>query len=173
MKLPAGATAVALVGILLAGCSGSTPEPDIESPATIQRPTAFRMVLGEGGGVTGQWSGYTLEYPTDDEDGSDLSFASVIRWEGAAAERNPSPWAILDSTTMYAIWTDLAESTGLLGSALPPAGEYTAFLQVETPSTDFVASWMPTIETIEEAEPIERLYRSLRARLDTLSVPPD
>lgn len=77
----------------LPSCRSS--ESDLRSSSHVDKvPENLKIVLGEGGGVTGRWQGYSIE-----ADGS------VHRWDGHRAEQNPQKLGKLPERAMGELWS--------------------------------------------------------------------
>ncbi|NNF05240.1 MAG: hypothetical protein HKN21_00635 [Candidatus Eisenbacteria bacterium] len=76
---------VLTLAFVLVGCSGSGGDGVV--------PDDFHLVLGEGGGVTGQWTGITV-----------LADGTLKKWQGKAAEENAEKVGTLDKAEMTALW---------------------------------------------------------------------
>ncbi len=69
-----------------AGTTGSTPD-------TSEPPADFSCRVGSGGGITGMWSGHTME-----------AGGSVLSWEGRTAGDDPQPTGRLDAERIRTLW---------------------------------------------------------------------
>lgn len=152
---------VFLALLLATGCvssdnSESADSADSGDSAEDHRvPPDFRMMLGQGGGVTGRWSGFTI-----DSDGS------IVEWSGAVAGSNPHPAGTLTLEQAAAIWHDVV-GIEFFSQEIDERGEMTAFLKVNADSLEHRVSWIPGAEDMEPPKhPVEALYwRTLKIAL--------
>ena len=79
-------------------CTSSRPE---KTPATALDPVPgdLRIVIGEGGGIAGLMSGYTVDAAGD-----------VFEWKGRAADQNLKRVGTLDPDTLEALWSAIRTS---------------------------------------------------------------
>jgi hypothetical protein len=79
-------------------CTSSRPE---KTPATAHDPVPgdLRIVIGEGGGIAGLMSGYSVDAAGD-----------VFEWKGRAADQNLNRVGALDPDTLEALWSAIKPS---------------------------------------------------------------
>lgn len=137
------------------GCGSSAPASNDAVPSSV--PRDFRLVLGEGGGATGRWSGYTLE-----RDGA------VLAWQGPVAESDPNRIATLSPEDVSTFWREAVEAD-IFDADMQDAGNRTAFVQIRANGREHRVSWVPGYAPIEPPKtPIEAFYRQSRSRLGQL-----
>ncbi len=104
-------------------------------------------MLGQGGGITGRWSGFTIE-----ADGS------IVEWSGPVAGSNARPAGTLGAEGAAAIWRDVV-GIDFFSQEIDDRGEMTAFLKIFADSIEHRVSWIPGIEQIEAPKhPAEALF---------------
>lgn len=139
------------------GCGSSAPASEDDPPSLASVPKDFRLVLGEGGGATGRWSGYTLE-----RDGA------VLAWQGPVAETDPNRIATLSPAEVSMFWREAVEAD-ILEADMQDAGNRTAFVEIRANGREHRVSWVPGYAPVEPPKtPIEAFYRESRSRLGQL-----
>ena len=94
----------------------------------------LRIVLGEGGGITGMWDGHTI---TGD--------GAVYAWRGRGAGENERAIGRLHADTMCVLWDKVKALT-----AVPPtaaAGSLVRFISVTMSDSTRTYSWKPQLGT--------------------------
>lgn len=144
----------ALVGIVFVlfsvGCKsneGVVGEEGGDSPA-------FELVVGEGGGFTGRYEGFSVS-----RDGA------LWSWEGRYAEDGPERLRALDEQERRAIWRMLQEGD-FFEMNLTERTNYSMFIRVSTQDTSRQLMWMPD-EGDEAKVPAQNLYHALIELLET------
>ena len=149
-----------LIGLMVSGCSGPDHSETTSSPGHTTIPSDFEMVFGEGGGMTGSWSGYTI-----------TPNGLVKRWDGPVAGSNEQPAGTLQTSEIVAIWRDIVE-TEFFDYEIDERGEITAFVRVTADSIEHSVAWIPGVENIEPPRnPVEELYRRTRTIAQGAAVP--
>ena len=137
--------------LIVGGCSCSSSSEVSQSSTEHGVPPDFKMVLGEGGGMTGYWSGYTI-----------VADGSIVEWNGPVAGSNERPAGTLQASETAAIWRDIIE-TEFFDQEIDERGEITAFVKVIADSIEHRVSWVPGVENIEPPRnPVEEMYRRTR-----------
>ena len=103
-----------LVAVLVSGlsCAGSGVPKD------------FKVVFGEGGGVTGQWRGHTI-----------AADGQVETWAGASAEVNPKPAGKLSELALE------LEKSGYFEIERNEPGNMTRFIRVTANEETHEVTW--------------------------------
>jgi len=150
MRFRAILTVLQTVSLGILGACSAGPK-NAASDAATSLPSGFELVLGEGGGVIGGWTGHTI-----------AADGSVSTWSGPVAEAGLKPIGRLDPDQVSSIWTGL-QDIGVDTLTTDERGEVTAFVTVRTDSSTHRVSWIPGVEGIEDPRyPIETLYRDIR-----------
>ena len=103
---------------------------NLKGQKTRQPAFAFRLVLGEGGGVTGLRSGYTL-----------ASDGTVEHWRQNPGADLVIVWSKkVDSSRIAAFRNELVDG-GALSLDLRDKGNMTTFVRLEQPDTTYAWSW--------------------------------
>ncbi len=122
------------IPLLLIGCASSTAGR-ADRGETGNVPSDLVIEFGEGGGVTGLWSGFTLQ-----ADGN------VEEWSGRAAGENRTQKGRLSSSAVKEIWERL-QKLELLTLSLPPTrGNMTRILTVRAQGSLREFVWAPGTE---------------------------
>lgn len=133
----------------LTGCTNSSVQTET---VIVPIPADFRVVLGQGGGFAGLWSGYTI-----------LADGSVQAWSGPVQNENPEVIGMLPGDRMRALWRQILEAD-YFNQDSQETGNMTAFMEITADSTVHRTSWIPIVEGIEEpTTPLEILYVSVSA----------
>ena len=145
------------------GCANSREPVDdntreVAANDTPSVPADFEMMLGEGGGFSGQWSGYTIR-----ADGS------VFAWQGPVAGVNLDSIGVLEPDSLRRIWQRVKD-IGFFSQSMEEAGNITAFVRITADSMEARASWIPGVEAIQPPRhEVEALYRRTRHLANDLS----
>lgn len=134
-------------GLLFAACQSSeTSKPDLYSQTS--PPHDFQLVIGEGGGFTGQWNGYIVD-----------STGTVSSWRGTAPEQNMKRTAKLARKQLDKLWQSITnarffdfDSTG--------TGNMTVAMQVTANGTIHRTSWAKPSGGRVPLAPVQALYDS-------------
>jgi hypothetical protein len=145
-----GVLLLIVLGLAAGACKDTEPssvdgrgEPAGPGPV----PADFAVVLGQGGGFTGHWEGYTIQ-----RDGT------VLAWGGAKAGDNPEPVGTLEPGQVEALWTRVQEA-GFFSEDQDERGNMTATLRITAGGEENSAYWIPSIEGIEPVTTaVEKLY---------------
>ena len=135
--------------LLIASCGSSeSTRPDLYSLTST--PSDFQLVIGEGGGFTGQWNGHIVD-----------SAGTVSSWRGTAPEQNVKRTAKLARKQLDKLWQSIAnarffdiDSTG--------TGNMTVAMQVTANGTVHRTSWAKPSGTRSPLTPVQALYDSCR-----------
>jgi hypothetical protein len=136
-------------GIFLASCQSSdTTRPDIYSQSSA--PKDFQLMIGEGGGFTGIWTGYVVD-----------STGTVSSWRGISPDQNTKRTGKLGRQQFEKIWQMILnarffdiDSTG--------TGNMTVAMQVSASGTVHRTSWAKPSGTRSPLAPVQLLYDSCR-----------
>jgi len=141
--------AVLLALLVTLGCAGSGRQT--ESP---MGSTGYELRFGEGGGITGLWTGYTVE-----ADGR------LTRWEGRSAGANPEAVGTVDAASRAAFWSAVTEG-GILDADRDESGNLTRMITVvESGEDPHTVKWaLGASET-----PLDRVYGELLSRAEHLA----
>ncbi|KAA3612345.1 MAG: hypothetical protein DWQ05_20335 [Calditrichaeota bacterium] len=111
--------------VIFFSCSGGREEK-ADQPT---KPENLSIVFGEGGGITGQWQGYTI--------GLD---GEILKWSGRAAEQNSVSAGKLDEAILADLWSEIQNKKILENSGTAP-GNMTRFLKIKTNGETYSISW--------------------------------
>jgi hypothetical protein len=103
--------------LLLFSCSGPPQSGSTTRGGLV--PKDFRMSVGEGGGFSGIWSGYTIQ-------GGD----SVYAWNGRGPESNPGFLGLIPPDSLLALWNVLSSTHLLDSSSVEGYSNYSRFLSI-------------------------------------------
>ncbi len=134
-----------------AGCGGAKSVAD--RPADAPR---FRLLLGKGGGFTGQWRGFLVH-----GDGS------VWTWRGIGLPAESLRVATLDAAALDSLRSEV-ESSGLLDSSTSGTGNLSARLELTLGDRSAVVTWASGLLTDAPDLPEERFYRHVERILARL-----
>jgi hypothetical protein len=111
-------TILMLLLLQFPSCTSSRPE---KAPATALDPVPgdFRIVIGEGGGIAGLVSGYTVSAAGD-----------VFEWKGRAAEQNLKRVGTLDPDTIKALWSAINASQFLARESVTANANFIVMIAV-------------------------------------------
>ena len=132
------------------GATDATAEPD-EAPRV---PDDFEVSVGQGGGVTGRWSGYGAR-----ADGT------AWRWTESGGARTTTATGTLAPDSLAALWQRV-EADALPAQADAP-GNLTAAIETTARGETHRLAWAPGSHP-----DLDRLYAQLSARLETAVPPP-
>ncbi|GIV59927.1 hypothetical protein GQ464_012140 [Rhodocaloribacter litoris] len=129
--------------VLLTGCTAPRDEPAPAAPW----PADWRLVCGQGGGVAGRWTGYTI-----------TADGTVTAWSGRYAEERVEATGALDRAALQALWTRF-EALDFFARVLDEPGNLTAVLEATADGRRHRVAWIPRVEGIEPAEtPLETFF---------------
>jgi hypothetical protein len=136
-------------GLLLASCQSSeTTKPDLYSQSSA--PSDFQLVIGEGGGFTGQWSGFVVD-----------STGTVSSWRGTAPEQNVKRTAKLARQQFEKLW-QMFVNARYFDIDTTGTGNMTVAMQVTANGTVHRTSWSKPSGTRTRLAPVQVLYDSCR-----------
>jgi hypothetical protein len=135
--------------LLVASCQSSeTAKPELTPSTTI--PSDFQLVIGEGGGFTGQWRGYIVD-----------SAGMVSTWTGTSPEQNVKRSAELARRQFDKLWQLIANSR-FFETDSTGTGNMTVALQVTANGKVHRTSWAKPSGTRSPLAPVQVLYDSCR-----------
>lgn len=143
--------------VLAVGCRSSR---NAEAPVAPQQiavledpiPGDLRVSWGSGGGITGRWSGYTIE-----ADGR------LMAWQGQLALENPTPAGQVPADSLRAIWKAVSDMHFFDVERTEPAN-MTSVLEVVAEGRTHRVTWPARVEGIEPAvSPIDALFARCHA----------
>ena len=124
-----------------------------DSHSDIPVPSDLRLVIGEGGGFTGEWNGNTVD-----------SSGSVFSWRGTKAEENSQRSSKLKATQLRELWSSIADGHFFeIDSA--GTGNMTQFMTVSANGKMHRVSWEKPGATGSDPTPIQRIYNTCRGIL--------
>jgi hypothetical protein len=136
-------------GLFLISCqSTETTKSDPKASATI--PSDFQLVMGEGGGFSGQWNGYVVD-----------STGTVSTWRGISHDQNVKRSTKLARKQFEKLWQVITnghffdiDTTG--------TENMTVAMQVTANGTVHRTSWAKPSGTRSPLTPVQLLYDSCR-----------
>ncbi|MBF8294008.1 MAG: hypothetical protein HW389_553 [Bacteroidetes bacterium] len=120
------------------------------SNSQVSAPIDFRLVIGEGGGFTGQWNGYTVD-----------SLGTVFAWSGMMAEENPRRLTKLTHRLFNELWQNI-EDARFFDVDASGTGNITQLMIVSANGKLHSASWAKGTVAESSTSPVQRLYASCR-----------
>jgi hypothetical protein len=107
---------------------------DLDSTARTQegKRAVLRIVLGEGGGISGKWEGHTI-----------AGDGAVYAWSGRAARENEHEVGRMPADTMCALW-DVAKTLSTVPQ-VDSSGSLVRFLSVTIQDSTWKYSWRPQL----------------------------
>ena len=132
MPVPRLTLTVFMAVSLLTGCGPKKQEESAErsdARAENRPPADFAAMVGQGGGVTGLWQGYTMEAGGD-----------VQAWEGRMAGENPKPAGRLGRDDRSRLWR-LVQEKSFLSMEPGVPGNMTYFLEVTADAKTHRVQW--------------------------------
>ena len=158
MHFPQGARAVVpsatkllcIVSVLtILSCQSSDmTKSDIHSLTSA--PSDFQLVIGEGGGFTGQWNGYVVD-----------STGTVSSWHGTSPEQNVERSTKLARPLFIRLWQTITNAR-FFEIDTTGTGNMTVAMQVTANGTVHRTSWAKPFGTRSHLAPVEVLYDSCR-----------
>lgn len=109
-------------------------------------PPDLRVVLGEGGGVTGRWTGRTI-----------AADGTWQQWAGRTAEENPEPGGTIEPEGLRALWTEIVRADFFSLESGEP-GNMTRFLRVTANDRTHEVRWSPQMGAAATPTPVQKLY---------------
>lgn len=146
---------LALMLLALAGPGGCRGTKSVAE--AVKDPPAFRLLLGKGGGFTGQWQGFVVH-----ADGG------VWTWRGLGVPEESLRVATLDARSLDSLRLEV-ERSGLLEASTSGAGNLSARLEITHGDRSRTLTWASGLFTDAPDLPEERFYaraeRFLAARV--------
>lgn len=141
--------ALLLALLVTLGCASSGGQMD-----TPMGSRGYELRFGEGGGITGLWTGYTIE--TD---------GRLMRWEGRSAGANPEEVGTVDAAARAAFWSAITDG-GILDADRDESGNLTRMITVVEPGEDpHDVKW--ALGASES--PLDRVYGELLSRAEHIA----
>jgi hypothetical protein len=139
-------------GLSLTSCrSSEATKSDIYSLASV--PTDFQLVIGEGGGFTGQWSGYVVD-----------SAGVIFSWRGTSPEQNVKRTTKLTRPQFDKLWQMIANAH-FFDIDTTGTGNMTVAMQVTAGGTVHRTSWAKPSGNRPRLAPVQMLYDSCRTMI--------
>lgn len=142
---------ILIIGTCLLSLScrpSETTKPDSNSKAAV--PRDFQLVLEEGGGFTGLWSGYIVD-----------SSGNVSSWRGNYPERKTTATSTLSRQQLEKLWQTISDAR-FFDIDTTGTGNMTIALQVTANGTVHRTSWAQPSGTQSPLPPVQKLYDSCR-----------
>jgi hypothetical protein len=137
------------IGVLLAACQSSeTSKPDIYFQTSA--PRDFQLVIGEGGGFTGQWNGFVVD-----------STGTVSSWRGTTPEQNVKHTTKLARAQFDKLWQMIVNAR-YFEIDTSGTGNMTVAMQVTANGTVHRTSWSKPSGARTRLAPVQVLYDSCR-----------
>lgn len=127
---------------------------DSAAPTDPAKKSMLRIVLGEGGGITGTWKGHTI---TGD--------GAVYAWSGRGARENEHEAGRLPSDTICVLW----DAVKTLSNAPPvdSSGSLVRFLSVTVQDSTRKYSWRPKLGANLPGDVYQEMYDRCIAAIRT------
>jgi hypothetical protein len=136
-------------GFLFAGCQSSeTSKPDLYSETS--PPSDFQLVIGEGGGFTGQWNGFVVD-----------SLGTVFSWRGTMPEQNLKRTTKLARPQFQKLWQMIVNAR-YFDMDTTGTGNMTVAMQVTANGSVHRTSWSKPSGARTRPPPVQVLYDSCR-----------
>jgi hypothetical protein len=119
-----------------------------------ERRAVFSIVLGEGGGITGTWEGYTI-----------AGNGAVAFWKGRGARENEREAGRLPADTMGVLW-DAARMLAV-HPATDSTGSLVRYLSVTTGDTTRTYTWKPRLGVGQLPSAYQKYYERCSAAIRT------
>jgi len=139
-----------VVAIVPVACTPG--DQDFTGQTAEGKKAMMRIVLGEGGGITGTWEGYTI---TGD--------GAVYAWKGGGARENELEIGLLPADTVGVFWDVMKEL-----STVPPvvsSGSLVRFLSVTMQDSTLTYSWKPQLGTKTTKAAYQELFDRCNAAI--------
>lgn len=111
-----------------------------------QIPADFVVMLGEGGGFTGQWQGVTIG-----------NHGEISRWQGATPGENAKPFARMAAADVEKIWQAI-KAGNLMNLELVASGNLTRFVQITAGNKNHPISWAVVSRSTGNTAIAEKFY---------------
>jgi hypothetical protein len=139
-------------GLSLTSCGSSeATKPDVYSLTSV--PNDFQLVIGEGGGFTGQWSGYVVD-----------SAGAIFSWRGTSPEQNVKRTTKLTRPQFDKLWQMIANAH-FFDIDTTGTGNMTVAMQVTAGGTVHRTSWAKPSGNRPRLAPVQMLYDSCRTMI--------
>jgi hypothetical protein len=137
------------IGLLFAACQSSeTSKPDVYSQTSA--PRDFHLMIGEGGGFTGQWNGFVVD-----------STGTVSSWRGTTPEQNVKRTTKLARPQFEKLWQMILNAR-YFDIDTSGTGNMTVAMQVTANGTVHRTSWSKPSGARTRLAPVQALYDSCR-----------
>jgi hypothetical protein len=130
-----------------AACHSSSPRSATDTTSV---PADLRVVVGEGGGFAGRWTGFSIN-----------SSGSVLSWSGPYEEAETELTGEVRQDELSAFWQSVREAGFFEIDAGEPAN-MTTFLQITADGKTHRVAWPTRPEAPPGDTPHERLYAQAR-----------
>ena len=125
-----------------------------ETSSLVSPPHDFKLIIGEGGGFTGQWAGYTID-----------STGAVLSWRGRIAEDDSKPSGRLGRNQIAELWGKI-DNAHFFEIDTSGSGNLTQLMIVTANGKTHRASWAKQDATISKRSPIQDLYDVCRSIIE-------
>jgi hypothetical protein len=144
-----------IVATIFASCS--TCDLNAIAKTEEAKRSAFRIVLGERGGIAGSLEGHTI-----------MGDGSVYHWKGRGAGEDAELYGTLPADTMCALWNVAIHLSS--ATSLDSSGSLVQLLSVSTADSTKRYSWRPKLGLGSRHEDFEVFYdRCLNALRNSTS----
>jgi len=113
-------------------------------------PSDFHLVIGEGGGFTGEWNGNTVD-----------STGLIFSWRGAKAEQDAKQISRLKTAQFHELWQSIEEGR-FFDIDSSGFGNMTEFMMVSANGKVHRVSWAKQGPTASDLTPVQRIYNTCR-----------
>ena len=121
---------VLLFLLLPIGCSPTSSSSRVAPPSV---PSDLRIVIGEGGGITGLWSGYSI-----------LAGDTLLTWKGQSMGENPTFAGRFPHDTVLALWETIRGLHLLDQASHSIHANYIQVLSISVGGSEHGFSWEPS-----------------------------
>jgi hypothetical protein len=147
-SFPPSAILLCTVSILtILACHSSDSSRSV-SRSDLSVPNDFRLVIGEGGGFTGQWNGYIVD-----------SAGTVSSWHGISPGQDVRRTAKLAPQQFVRLWQTITNAR-FFDIDTTETGNMTVTMQVTANGTVHRASWAKPSGTRSRPAAVQVLYDS-------------
>ena len=141
-----------ILAVLPVGCAPC--DLDAVAHSEQEKKAAFTIVFGEGGGISGTWTGHTI-----------TGNGTVSSWSGRGARENEREAGRLPSDTMCVLW----DAAGTLAATPPadPTGSLVRYLSVTRGDSTRTYTWRPRLGMGQATPPYQEFYDRCSAAIRT------
>ncbi len=117
-------------GALQFACSSAAPTFHSQTPDI---PAKFTIDVGEGGGFTGLWSGYSI-----------VTGDTLLVWSGKSMGENPRYAGTLQHDTITALWSTISADHLIEKPSIDTSSNFTRTVVISANGAVHRFSWIPT-----------------------------